>query len=149
MATALIKGGIGADGPYWDALEAGRFVISRCAGCSKWMWPAHFRCGACGSWDLVWEAVEPQGTVYTWTLNHAVSDAVKERRADTPYVTLLVELPQAARVRVAGVLTGDRCGLHIGAQVRGIIRPADARSRGYTTMVWELSGNATNAGGAA
>ena len=136
-----IRGGIGADEEYWLALERGEFRISRCAGCRAWLWPAHFRCGACGSWDIAWEAVEPVGTVYTWTRNFAVSDVLAERRGDVPYVTLLVELPQANRARVAGVLkhtAGDDSLLKIGAAVRGVIEPPSARSRGYTTMVWTL-----------
>ena len=149
MATRRIRGGIGADGPYWDALEAGGFCISRCGGCGKWLWPAHFRCGACGSWDIDWEAVEPRGTVYTWTRNHAVSDVLKERRADLPYITLLVELPQAAGARVAGVLAGSDQGLQIGSPVRGVIRPAEPRSRGYATMCWELVNDMASSGGAA
>ena len=138
-ATARIRGGIGADEPYWLALEAGEFKISRCGGCREWLWPAHFRCGKCGSWDIGWEAVEPVGTVYTWTRNHAVSDVLKERRADVPYVTLLVELPQAGGARVAGVLAGEDAGLRIGAPVRGIVRPPEERSRGYATMAWALA----------
>lgn len=136
--TARIRGGIGADGPFWDALEEGAFRIARCRGCNKWLMPAHFRCGACGSWEIGWDDVAPEGVVYAWTRNHMVSDVLKERRADVPYMTVLVELPQAGGARVPGVLVGDPPGLRIGAPVRGIIRPAEPRSRGYATMVWEI-----------
>ena len=145
-ATTRIRGGIGADEEYWQALERGEFKISRCGGCSEWLWPAHFRCGKCGSWEILWEDVVPSGTIYTWTRNHAVSDVLMERRADIPYVTLLVELPQAGGARIAGVLSGVEAGLKIGAPVRGTIRPAEERSRGYATMVWEIA-NAANVGG--
>jgi len=89
----------------------------------------------------VWEAVEPVGRIYTWTRNHAVSDVVRERRVDVPFVTLLVELPQVDGARVAGVLHGDESGLRIGAPVRGIILPADERSKGYVTMAWQIMGD--------
>lgn len=139
MSTPRIRGGIGADEEFWLALERGEFVISRCSGCRRWMWPAHFRCGHCGSWDIAWEPVEATGTVYTWTRNHAVSDVLKERRGDLPYVSMLIELPQAGAIRIPGVLFGDEGGLRIGAPLRGIIRPAEDRSRGYATMSWELA----------
>lgn len=139
MATARIRGGIGADEPYWKAIEEGGFKISRCAGkCGEWMWPAHFRCGTCGSWDVEWQDVEPTGAIYTWTRNHLVSDVLKERRPDIPYVTVLVALPQAGGARVAGVLAGDDSQLRIGAPVRGIPQPPQERSRGYATMTWEI-----------
>lgn len=134
-----IRGGIGADGPYWDALERGEFKVSRCGDCHRWMWPAHFRCGQCGSWEIAWEDVDPRGTIYTWTRNHAVSDVLKERRADVPYITLLVELPQAAGARVAGVLQGNESNLRIGAPVRGVVRPPESRAKGYATIAWEIT----------
>ena len=105
------------------------------------MWPAHFRCGHCGSWEISWEDVEPVGTIFTWTRNHAVSDVIKERRADLPYVTVLVELLQAGGARVAGVLLGDGADVRIGAAVRGVVQPPDARARGYATMAWEITGD--------
>jgi uncharacterized OB-fold protein len=145
MAGALrIRGGIGADEPYWRALEAGEFQLSACGGCSRWLWPAHFRCGECGCWDITWKPIAATGLVYTWTRNHAVSDAVKVRRDSLPYVTLLVELQHAGGARVAGVLAGSDDGLRIGAPVVGEIAPASERSFGYATMCWRLAG----AGGA-
>lgn len=139
--TPRIRGGIGADEGYWAALEQGEFKLSRCSSCHDWMWPAHFRCGHCGSWEITWEAVEPVGTIYTWTRNHAVSDVIKERREDLPFVTVLVELRQAGGARVAGVLQGDGTKVRIGAPVRGVIRPPEARAKGYATMAWELVGD--------
>ena len=135
---ARIRGGIGADGPYWDALEDGEFRIARCRSCATWLMPAHFRCGTCGSWEIGWDEVAAEGRIYTWTRNHAVSDVLAERRADLPYVTLLVELPAAGNARVPGVLNGSATRLRIGAAVRGIIRPPEARARGYATMTWEI-----------
>ncbi|QQN74393.1 zinc ribbon domain-containing protein [Croceicoccus sp. YJ47] len=134
-----IAGGIGADDPFWDALEEGRFVAPKCSSCHQWMWPAHYRCGKCGSWDLDWEEIEMTGTLFTWTRNHAVSEVVKERREDTPFVTLLVELPQAGSIRIPGVLEGDEDGLAIGARLTGRIRPGDEKSKGYATVVWHLA----------
>ena len=140
MSPPRIRGGIGADSEYWRALEAGQFKIARCGGCDRWMWPAHFRCAACGSWEVRWEEVEPIGILYTWTRNHLVSDALRERRPDLPYVTGLVELPQAGGARVAGVLQVDAPS--IGAPVRGRIAPPSEKSRGHATMVWESAGAA-------
>lgn len=138
-SIARIKGGIGADEPFWLALERGELALPRCSGCGKWTWPAHFRCGDCGSWDFDWQPVEAKGTVYTWTRNHAVSDVVKERRDDVPFVTILVELPHAGSIRIPGVLEGREDDLKIGAPLLGRIRPADEKSKGYVTMVWRLA----------
>ena len=138
MVTPRMRGGIGADGPFWDALEAGEFRIARCRRCAKWLVPAHFRCGTCGSWEIGWDEVAALGTIYTWTRNHAVSDVLQERRGDLPYVTLLVELSQMGGARLPGLLMGESAGLRIGASVRGVIRPPEERARGFATMAWQI-----------
>ena len=99
-----IVGGNGADDEYWRGLETGIFQLQRCIACRRWMWPAHLRCGQCGSWDFEWVPIEPRGNIYTWTRTFYAFDRVTERRADLPYVTAVVELPAADGARVIGVL---------------------------------------------
>ena len=36
---------------------------------------------------------------------------------------------------------GDGADVRIGAAVRGVVRPPDARARGYATMAWEIAGD--------
>lgn len=133
-----IVGGIGADDEYWRGLEQGEFKLPRCTGCGRWTWPAHYRCGKCGSWDFEWIRLEPVGTVYSWTRSWYAFDRVKERAADVPYVTILAEIPAAGGARVMGVLHGNEDGLRIGAPVRGVIAPPSEKSKGYPSILWEL-----------
>ena len=133
-----VSGGIGADDHYWQALEEGRFELPRCAGCSRWTWPAHWRCGECGSWDFEWTGVEPKGTVYSWTRTYLSFDRVRERAATVPYVLVLCELPEAGNRRVLGVLKGSEDGLRVGAPVHGVIDPPASESKGYATIRWVL-----------
>lgn len=134
-----ITAGIGADDGYWEALEAGEFRLPRCAVCHRWTWPAHWRCGECGSWDFTWAPLEPAGTVYSWTRTWYAFDRMKERAADVPYVVVLVEIDGAAGARVLGVLAGDEAPLKIGAPVRGTILAPDGKTRGYPSVVWSLA----------
>ena len=134
-----ISGGIAADEAYWAGLEAGEFRLPRCAGCGRWTWPAHFRCGRCGSWEFDWNKVEPDGVVYSWTRTWYAFDRTKERAADVPYVVVLAEVAGAGGARVLGVLDGDDAGLKIGAAVRGTILPAQDKAKGYPSLVWSLA----------
>ena len=134
-----IQGGIAADAEYWRGLEDGEFRISRCNGCDRWTWPAHYRCGICGSWDFRWEAVEPVGTVFSWTKTWMSFETVKERAGDLPYVTILAEIPHAGNVRVLGVLKGTEEGLRIGAPVRGTIDPPSETSKWHAAIRWSLT----------
>jgi hypothetical protein len=134
-----ITGGIGADDPFWDALEVGELQLPRCGGCGRWTWPAHWRCGECGSWEVRWTAVEPGGTVYSWTRTWYAFDRTTERAGDLPYVVVLVEVDGTDGARVLGVLTGDEAPLKVGARVTGAILPPSEKSLGYPSMVWSLA----------
>ena len=134
-----IVGGIGADEEYWNGLARGEFTLPRCAQCERWMWPAHFRCPDCGSWEFKWVPLEPVGTVYTWTRTWYAFDRVKERAEDVPYVTVLAEIPVAANARVLGILSGSEEGLDVGKPVRGVILPPSEKSKGYPSIAWILA----------
>jgi uncharacterized OB-fold protein len=133
-----ISGGIDADETYWEALAAGEFRLPRCARCRRWTWPAHWRCGRCGSWDFDWAPVEPKGVVYSWTRTWYAFDRTRERAGDLPYVVMLVEIDGADGARVMGVLAGDDAPLKIGAPVTGAILPPSEKAKGYPSIVWSL-----------
>lgn len=133
-----IIGAIEADDEFWRSLEDGTFRLPRCSGCNSWSWPAHHRCGKCGSWDFDWIELEPRGSVFTYTRTQYRFDRVLERAKDVPYVTVVVELPEADGARVMGVLQGDEEGLAIGAPVRGVICPPSAKTKHYPSIEWKL-----------
>ena len=135
-----IIGGIGGDGEYWKGLELGQFRLPHCASCGKWIWPAHYRCGECGSWDIAWETLEPRGLIYSWTRTHYAFERVIERKDDVPYVTILAEIPAADGARVMGVLKGGEANLRIGAPVVGSIDAPSPKSKGYAAIRWTISG---------
>lgn len=135
-----ISAGIDADDPYWESLEHGELRLPRCSGCGRWTWPAHWRCGECGSWDFGWEAVEARGTVYSWTRTWYAFDRTKARGPDVPYVVVLAEVDGAGGARLMGVLAGAEDGLRIGAPVTGTIDPPSEKSMGYPALRWTLAG---------
>ena len=137
-ARRKIPGGIGADDGFWEALDAGEFRLPRCARCDRWTWPAHWRCGECGSWEFHWKAVEPAGTVYSWTRTWYAFDRTRERAGDVPYVVVLVEVDGTDGARVLGVLSGEEAPLKIGARVSGTIVAPSEKANGYPSVVWSL-----------
>lgn len=107
----------GADAPYWNALAAGQLQLPRCTHCGLWHWPAVFRCGECGSWEHQWQSLPMRGRVFSYARNwHPFAGT---EGIGVPYVSLIVELPQAGGRRVLGLYKGDEQGLKIGASVRG------------------------------
>jgi len=133
-----ILGAIAADDEYWRGLEDGVFKLPRCASCKTWTWPAHHRCGQCGSWEFEWVTLEPKGKIFAYTRTQYAFDRVPERKEDVPYVTVVTEIPEAGGARVMGVLKGDETGLKIGANVRGTIDPPSAKTKFYPAIRWEI-----------
>jgi uncharacterized OB-fold protein len=135
-----ITGGIGADDRFWESLEEGEFRLPRCADCKQWMWPAHFRCGHCGSWDQLWEPVAMTGRIYSWTRCHYAFDRTKDRAEDLPYVVVVAELPGADGARVVGALAGPDEGVRVGIPVTGHIDRPSEKSKGYAAVRWTVTG---------
>lgn len=133
-----MSGAIGADDQFWRGLEDGSFQIPRCRGCQQWTWPAHYRCGECGSWEFDWQTLEPEGIIFSYTRTQYAFDRVLERREDVPYVTAVVEIPAAGNIRVMGMLQGDETNLRIGAHVKGIIKAPSAKTKHYPSICWEI-----------
>jgi len=126
-----------ADAPFWLGLRAGRLLLPRCAGCSRWVWPAVHRCGGCGTWGLSWHEVEPAGEIYSWTRTWQPFQGNEDM--PTPYVNLLVALPGAGGIRLLGLLDVDSGrDVRIGAAVTGIF---GGRSAGHALPVlrWRLT----------
>jgi uncharacterized OB-fold protein len=135
-----IGGGIAADDGYWQGLEDGAFRLPRCTGCHRWTWPAHYRCGTCGSWSFDWVDVQPVGTIYAWTRARLVYEGVDERAAQVPYVTALVEVDGTDGIRVLGVLSGDDTDVAVGARVTGSVDPPSEVTKGYASIRWTIGG---------
>lgn len=126
----------GTDIPHWEGLRDGKLMLQRCARCARWIWSPAPICPACHSFQMVWEEVEPAGTIFSWT--RTWQPFVPESRGHLPYVVVLVELPAAGRRRVLGVLAhADQRTPTIGAPVRGHIeQPPDPAH--WPLLRWHL-----------
>ncbi len=110
----------GLDEPHWDGLRAGQFLLQRCRQCHTWTWAPLPICPSCHSFDMGWERVDLDGTIYSWT--RTWQPFTPESRGHLPYVNVLVDIPSAGHRRVVGVLTSaDGVTPKIGQRVRGTI----------------------------
>lgn len=129
--------GLGADQPYWDALAAGHLALPRCSACEKWSWPAPFRCGDCGSTDFHWSRVEMTGLIYTWTRVSHPFAGMEDMKM--PFVSVLVELPQAGGIRLLGILDNDAPNPSIGASVNGHIGKTTSLGHEVPALKWTMT----------
>ena len=127
----------GLDAEFWAGLAEGELRLPICAACNEWIWPAQPRCADCGSTLIESRAVEPSGTIYSWTRTHY--PFVDVRNDELPYVVLLVELPHAGSVRVLGQYGGDQSDdIEIGRRVRGSVAAPSPQTFGLPAIVWHL-----------
>ncbi len=131
----------GLDTPHWEGLRNGLLLLQRCARCATWIWSPRPICPACHSFDINWEAVDPVGTIYSWT--RTWQPFTPESTGHLPYVVLLVELPAAGSRRVLGVMAhADGVTPTVGATVHGRIeQPPDERH--WPLVRWHLDGQAS------
>ena len=127
----------GLDRPHWEGLRSGEVRVQRCARCGHRIWAPQPICPRCHSFDLTWPAVEPAGTVYSWTRTWQPFTA--ELSGHLPFVVVLAELPAAGGRRLLGVLRdGDGADVRIGQPVRGEIDPAPSPGA-WPVLRWRLA----------
>ena len=124
-----------ADAPYWSALAAGRLELPRCVGCGQWLWPARFRCSACGDWHQLWQKVKPAGAVFAWTRTWHQFGGTED--IGTPFVTAVVVLDDAP-VRLMGIVDGNPDRIAIGDRVTGVFATTSFERRAVPALHWRL-----------
>lgn len=84
--------------PFWDAAAAGELRFPFCRSCQRFHWYPMIRCPHCSAADLSWRAIDPSGSLYSWTIVQRPFDAAFNDR--TPYIVGLLEFPGAPGVRL-------------------------------------------------
>jgi hypothetical protein len=110
--------------PFWDALDRDELQLQRCRDCTAWVHYPRRRCPSCLSDDLGWEAVEPRGTLHTFTVTHRPTAPVFAE--EMPQVLAVVELDNGVRMTTT-IRTADPATLRVGAPVVGEFDHADGR----------------------
>jgi uncharacterized OB-fold protein len=128
----------GLSRPFWEGLKNEQLLLQRCAQCRTWQWGPEWICHKCHSFDMKWEAVEPQGTVYVaervW---HPTHPALK---TGVPYLIVLVQIPAAGNVRLLGnILADPMTTVAIGASVRGVFEHHGSAANRYSLLQWKLA----------
>ena len=127
----------GLSAPFWQGLREHRLLVQRCTKCHQWQFGPEWLCHHCLSFELTWQAVPPQGRIFSWERVWHPSHA--SLKGHTPYLVVLVELPQAGHVRMVGNLLGDPLQeVHIGEEVWGEFEPHDDADPPYTLLQWRL-----------
>jgi hypothetical protein len=106
------------DQPFWDALDAGNFVLARCTcGAYYSRSQACLQCGA-DAQALTWAPASGRGTVRTFIVfDKPYHPYFKER---TPYVVAVVALEEGPEI-TTNIVDTDVTNVEIGLPVRIVI----------------------------
>lgn len=105
---------------WWEAVDAGKFLVQRCTSCGALRHPPRAMCGECQS--IEWEGVEAEmkGTVHSFTVIHHPQVPGYEY----PLVSALIDLEIGTRF-VSNVVGCDPADVHVGMKVVGTIEAVD------------------------
>jgi uncharacterized OB-fold protein len=128
----------GLSKPFWDGLRNETIMVQRNARTGVYQFPPQWICHDTQTFDVEWVATEPKGVIYSWTrVWHPVHPAVKTA---CPYIVVVVELPQAGRVRMLGNLLGDpRQSVKIGAPVDAVFEHHNDADPPFTLLQWRVA----------
>lgn len=101
---------------FWDACNAGRLEMQRCAKCKRFRFYPRPMCPHCHSLDWEYAPMSGRGTIYSWIVVHPpVMPAFRDK---VPLAVVLVELAEDPELRMVGnlldsALDGIRFGMAV------------------------------------
>lgn len=103
--------------PFWTAAKEGRLVMQKCTHCDTVNFHPKPWCIECGSRDLQWTDIEPEGSVYSFTISRTVAMNFQGWQDELPVLFCLIDLDEGARM-YAQVTHCNPDDIHIGMRVR-------------------------------
>lgn len=103
---------------FWDAADAGHFVLPWCLQCHKTHWYPRGVCPHCLSTAIKWEESPGEGEIYSFSVNRMGKD---------PCVLAYVALREGP-IMLSNVIGADPATLSIGTKVKVLFRPVDMQA---------------------
>lgn len=98
---------------FWEAANAGRFLVKRCQACGQVHWYPRALCPFCFSSDTVWQDGAGRGTIYSFSVM---------RQAPQPFVVAFVTLEEGPTM-LTNIVDCDFDTLAIGQAVQVVFKP--------------------------
>lgn len=81
---------------FWEGAALGELRFPRCERCGLHQWYPRVMCSACMSADFAWEAVAPDGQVYSYTVVRR--PFIEGSEASLPFAVVLLQFDAAPGV---------------------------------------------------
>lgn len=117
--------------PFWQGTRENKLKIQKCSSCGTHRWPPRLTCRNCRSTEVEWVAVEPRGTLYTYTV---VGRPTAKGFSSVPYTVGFVSLDEIPHIRIIGnVVDIEPSAVKIGMALEG--RFVKAGPNGEMTLI--------------
>ena len=126
--------------PFWEGTREHKLKIQKCSDCGTHRWPPRITCRSCRSTNVEWVAVEPRGTLYTYTV---IGRPTAKGFSSVPYAVGFVALDEVPHVRIIGnIVDIDPSAVKIGMALEG--RFVTAGPNGEMTLIhWSPADSGT------
>lgn len=88
--------------PFWRYAARGELRVQACADCGELRFPPRPCCPHCQSFEAEWRPVSGRGRIWSYVVPHP--PLLPDYAARAPYNVIVVELEEAARIRLVGNL---------------------------------------------
>ena len=95
---------------FWEGCKRHELLVQRCSECGAYRHPPQPMCHKCNSLSVEWVKITGKGTVYSYTVVHTPSGLTPGFEKDLPLPVVLVELPDAGKVRMVSNLVECKPG---------------------------------------
>lgn len=107
--------------PFWSAAKEGRLMMQKCGACQTVNFHPKPWCIECGSRDLKWTEMKPEGTIYSFTISRTVAMNFPGWADELPLLFCLIDLDEGARM-YAQVTYCTPDAIHIGMRVKAYFK---------------------------
>jgi uncharacterized OB-fold protein len=93
------------DAPFWEGAKRGVLVMEACGECGELRFPPRPMCPSCHSRQREWREVSGRGRIWSFIVPHP--PLLPAFNPLAPYNVIIVELEEAASIRLVGNLVSD------------------------------------------
>ena len=122
---------------WYDSLEEGKILASKCTRCGAYEFPPLYSCNSCGGHDMTWEQISGDATLLSFVLNGPM-DADYGERYSLGYVKLKEGTVLTAIIFGVSKKNADEVNKALPAPIKAEIWQRD----GYKTIAFRYTGQA-------
>lgn len=122
---------------WYDALEEGKFLATKCERCGSYEFPPLYCCNSCGGMEMVWEEISGNAKLLSFVLNGPMSESEKE-----PYCLGCVQLEEGTTFNAIVFGLNKQNAKEINSRLPVPLKIETLQREGYKTIAFRVQESA-------